>query len=204
MVDLAPELTADSTSAYLPRSGNPVLQAAFDASRVQFPQKTRILQRDHQNSAADFRVIRNDLVQHEDLDFDWSWFDEHIEKLKLAFVHRIERDLIEDRIEAIELDESEPDAGAVEACIRIARSLASCIAFAPGLKRAAFTEEDAAVSLVLQSLSTGRRVNFRIPSVNGPVSIIRVDENHGTSESDAAIDDVRSLRENAEWVIQRA
>ena len=118
----------------------------------------------------------------------------------VKFVERIARHLDEDRQEAALCGEICPSQMAIDACRHVARSIADNVALAVKLKRAASANDDGSVSLVLQSVATSRRVNYRIPLDGATVSVLRVDEHLQTSVIDMTPSDAEALQEMAEWV----
>lgn len=121
-----------------------------------------------------------------------------------AFVDRIQYDLDDAIQDARETGEPAPTKAAYEACLRLARRVAPLAALAPRLKRAAFTEETGAVSLVLQSLVTDRRVDFRIAVDGRVIDALRIDENMHPESFAFSVDQSHSPRELARWVTNRA
>ena len=120
-----------------------------------------------------------------------------------SFVDRISGDLAEDVEEAAENGEVVPTEAAQAMCLRVARLISGDIVLAPRLKYAAFSEESGGVSLVLQSLITDRRVNYRISPEGVTVSVIAVDECMATTTNELSSHDESDLRGKAKWVRSR-
>jgi len=122
----------------------------------------------------------------------------------LAFVDRIQYDLDDAIQDARETGEPAPTKAVYDACMRLAGCVAPLAALAPRLKRAAFTEETGAVSLVLQSLVTDRRVDFRIAVDGRVIDALRIDENMRPESFTFSMDQSHLPRELARWVTNRA
>ena len=121
-----------------------------------------------------------------------------------AFHDQIERDLEQDREEAAIDGEAVPTDAAVDTCMKLATLIAARVALAPRLKWAAFTEDAGGVSLVLQSLPAGRRLNYQVLEDGTCVSALCIDENMRSESFTVSIDDEEMLRERAAWVVKRA
>ena len=89
---------------------------------------------------------------------------------------------------------------AVDRCKRIATHIQEWLAPSSGLKWAAFGEETGSVSLVLRSVVTDRRVDFRISPDGLKVSAICIDAELAATLVPIALDDRNALRERAAWV----
>lgn len=121
-----------------------------------------------------------------------------------AFVERIHKNLSDDRNDAAETGDATPSEPAARTCLSLAEMVAPRAALAPALKWAAFTEETGAVSFILQSALTDRRVNFCISADGTNVSFIRIDESMKSEQFDVRLDDANTVRELARWVTRRA
>lgn len=119
-------------------------------------------------------------------------------------VRRIQTNLDEDVIDAAASGETAPSSDAIKACLRLARRLSPRVALAPGLRFAAFTEEDGVVALVLHSLATDRRLTCRIAQNGATASVHRIDENMESMHGELLTDTESAPRELAEWVMRRA
>lgn len=129
---------------------------------------------------------------------------ELLENADLAFVKRIRANLEQDRRDAADSGDALPSEPGIQACLSLAELVAPCVALAAKLKWAAFTEETGAVSLVLQSAVTDRRVNFCISADGTNASCIRIDEFMKSEQIDVRLDDANTVRELARWVARRA
>lgn len=120
------------------------------------------------------------------------------------FVRRIQQDLDDAIQDAWETGEPAPSEAAYDTCLRLARRVAPLAAPAPRLKGVAFTEETGAVSLVLQSLVTDRRVDFRITVDGRVIDALRIDEDMRPESFTFSMDQSDLPRELARWVTNRA
>jgi hypothetical protein len=119
------------------------------------------------------------------------------------FLERIQKHLQDDREDVVLEGGVVPSKVAIDKCLALARLVAPRIALAPRLKSAAFVEEAGTVSLVLQSLVTDRRLNYRVSTDGGQLSVTRIDEAMDLEELQVSIDDANTLRELAGWVTTR-
>lgn len=96
-----------------------------------------------------------------------------------------------------------PTPAACQTCERLMNRLAPHVALAPRLKVAAFTEDNAGVSLILQSLVTDRRVNLRISPDGTSTCAILTDERMETQVRQVRENEPQLPRELAAWVTSR-
>ena len=120
-----------------------------------------------------------------------------------AFTGAIRTHLREDCNDAIESGDQLPTVAASESCMRLARLIAPTVAMHPAIKRAAFSENDGSVSLVLQSLASDRRVTYRIDADGRRVNVLATDEHMQSTGLAAQLTDTSSMKERAEWVVHR-
>ncbi|UCC30257.1 MAG: hypothetical protein JSU86_18915 [Phycisphaerales bacterium] len=112
----------------------------------------------------------------------------------------IESTLLEDREEGLLHGEACASEPALATCRGLAVKIAPWLARSSGLKWAAFGEDEGGVSLVLRSLTTNRRADFRILGDGRHISAICIDEYLSAESIPLALDDRTSLRERAAWV----
>ncbi len=96
-----------------------------------------------------------------------------------------------------------PTPAARHTCERIMSRLAPHVAWAPGLKVAAFTEDNGGVSVILQSLVTDRRVNLRISPDGTRMCAVLTDEHMETRVRQDCENEPQLPRELAAWVTSR-
>ena len=118
------------------------------------------------------------------------------------FINNVELDIAEDVEAARSEGEPDPTTDAIATCRWIAGLIAPLMSDAPRLKSAAFTQENGGISFVIQSLSTRRRVEFRIPPEENNISTIKVDENLGLERRVVGKNQPDALLELAKWVIR--
>jgi hypothetical protein len=149
-----------------------------------------------------------------DADAQWYWIEPvpsrdstEMENLvvskSLEFVGRIEQQLAMDSDEAADPESVTPTSSAVGTCLTFAEQLAPHVALAPQLKAAAFAEDEGGISLVLQSLVTDRRLNYRIPPQGDRVTVIQIDERMEAKSTTISFSDRAATRELAKWVTTR-
>ena len=124
--------------------------------------------------------------------------------MRLSLLDKIETSLLEDRKEGLLYGEVCASDASVDRCKRIATQIEKWLTPSFGLKWAAFGEETGGVSLVLQSLVTDRRVDFRISSDGMKVSAISIDADLAATSVPIAPEDRNALRERAAWVHTRS
>ena len=117
-----------------------------------------------------------------------------------AFVERIQSDLDDDIRDARDTDEPAPSKAACDACIRLARCVACKVVLTMDLKSAAFTEDDGAVSLGIQSLITKRRVDFLIAVTGTSVIATQIDESMQIRSYRFSTDNLEETRRLSGWV----
>jgi hypothetical protein len=119
-------------------------------------------------------------------------------------VARIEQQLAADAEYAADSQSAVPTKAAKDICLTLAERLAPHVVLAPQLKAGAFVEDEGGISLVLQSLVTDRRVNYRIPRQGGSLTVIQIDERMVAKSTTVSLDDRSATREFAKWVTTRA
>ena len=124
----------------------------------------------------------------------------HLPRRVQSLIDRIETSLLEDRKEGLLYGEVCASDLAVAGCKRIAIHIQEWLAPSSGLKWAAFGEETGSVSLVLRSVVTDRRVDFRISSDGLEISAISIDADLAATSVPIALKDRNALRERAAWV----
>lgn len=124
----------------------------------------------------------------------------HLSQAAERLCDDIETTLREDREEGHLHGEVCATEAAVATCKRIACRIGPLAFLSLGLKWAAFGEDTGGVSLVLRSVATTRRVDFRISPDGLNISAVHIDENLEAKSVPLALDDRRSLRESAAWV----
>lgn len=121
----------------------------------------------------------------------------------LDILDAIESTLLEDREEGLlhgEVCASDP---ALATCRRLAVNIAPWLVRSSGRKWAAFGEDTGGVSLVLRSVLTNRRVDYRISADGLHISAVHIDENLSAKSVPRMVDDRTGLRESATWVHSR-
>jgi hypothetical protein len=124
----------------------------------------------------------------------------HLSRLAKRFLDTLEMSLHDDRKEGLAYGEVCSADSAVATCKRIAIQFAPQIVLNSSLKWAAFGEDGGSVSLVLRSLDTGRRVDFRISADGRHISAISIDEHMTAKSVPVSAEDGNVLRERAAWV----
>lgn len=119
-------------------------------------------------------------------------------------VRRIQTNLDEDVVDATASSDLAPSPDAVKACLWLAEHISPRVALAPGIRFAAFTEDDGVVALVLHSLATDRRLTCRVSQNGATTSVHRIDENMKSLQGELITDFESTPRELAEWVMKRA
>jgi hypothetical protein len=118
------------------------------------------------------------------------------------FLGRVDQDIKDDCAEIISEGGTEPTRAAVDACRAVANTLSNSVASTPNLKHAAFVEEEGGISLVLQSNTTNRRVNFRVSPSGATLVVVTVDAIGRTASTPTRLDDSKALRGWVEWLSQ--
>ena len=130
---------------------------------------------------------------------------ERLSQAVRSVLDEIEATLQENRQEGILHGEICANQTAVATCKRMALLIIDRLLAPPrGLKWGAFGEDGGGVSLVLQSLISDRRVDFRISPDGACLTAIRIDENMRSESVVLSVTDRDALRERAGWVNQRA
>lgn len=130
---------------------------------------------------------------------------EHLCRAARCVLNEIEATLREDRQEGILHGEVCANQTAVATSKRIALQIVDWLSAPPsGMKWGAFGEDGGGVSLVLQSLITDRRVDFRISPDGARLTAIHIDENMRCESVVLSVTDGDALRERAGWVNERA
>lgn len=127
-----------------------------------------------------------------------------LSKSVAAFVERVKEDLRQDCQDAITDGDPVASRRACDTCLSFARLLAPHVALSPRLKWAAFCEDAGAVSLVLQSLVTNRRLNCTVSADGTRIRVIRTHERTISEDLPSLSADVRVARELGGWVANRA
>ncbi len=154
---------------------------------------------------ANATVWRIEPAETSALVFNPDGFDAGFWARKRTFVDRIIANLKEDREEALSEGEAVATDAAENACVKVARTIAPCLApFVPGLKWAAFAGNSGVVSLVLQSFVSNRRLNYEFSPDGKKVSVVEINEHLGHELTNVGIEDAQFLRERAGWVVRRA
>lgn len=128
---------------------------------------------------------------------------EHLSQAVASTHDQIEATLREDREEACLQGEVCATEAATATCKRIAFHIAPWLALSSESKWAAFGEDTGGVSLVLRSVVSNRRVDFRISPDGLIISAVHIDENLEAKVVPLTLEDRRSLRESAAWVHRR-
>lgn len=121
----------------------------------------------------------------------------------LELAARIDHQLASDSGKAAGTESMAPTSSAIGTCRAFVQRLAPHIALAPQLKVGAFVEDEGGISLVLQSLVTDRRLNYRIPPQGDHVTVIQIDERMQAKSMSLSVDDRAAIRELAKWVTTR-
>lgn len=95
------------------------------------------------------------------------------------------------------------DPAVITRCETLTREMTAHLALAKRLKVGTFLEDSGAVSLVVQSLITDRRVTCRIAPRGEAIRAIQIDEKMHARTGDVDLADENAARELAEWVITR-
>ena len=114
------------------------------------------------------------------------------------FVQQIAKHLREDVEDALHNKETPPSETDIEKCKKLALQIEPCVSLARNLKWAAFADEYGRVSLVLQSLTTNRRLTY---GFDDGISAIRIDEKNKSERFEISASDDGALLDLAEWVI---
>ena len=118
-------------------------------------------------------------------------------------VQTIQEKLDQDRDEALEYGEEPPSQQSIKVCLQLSNLFAPHLAFLPGIKWGAFTEDSGGISLVLQSLVSDRRLNCRIAPDGVTISALKIDEHMIAKASEVLLDNKNTWRELTEWVTSR-
>ena len=85
--------------------------------------------------------------------------------------------IAEDSSEAIEYGEPTASKTALQACLTLASYISGLLSeLSPGFAWAPFLLDDGGVSLILRSKKTHRRVEFKFPPCDAPITVVRIDE----------------------------
>jgi len=158
------------------------------------------------------RVIQCDASAEVTFELPWAKKEEREDEADIPWLltqevlhilDEIESTLLEDREEGLlhaEVCASEP---ALATCRRLAVKIAPWLARSSERKWAAFGEDTGGVSLVLRSVLTNRRVDYRISADGLHISAVHIDENLSAKSVPRMVDDRTGLRESAAWVHSR-
>lgn len=117
-----------------------------------------------------------------------------------TLVKQVRRHLEEELDDLREASRSLPNMESVNACVRLAESVATYVSWGLNVRCAAFIEEDLTVGLIIQSLADDRRVTFRISREPSLVSVRCIDEHMKVGEGTFPSVDQRMPGVYAEWV----
>lgn len=140
------------------------------------------------------------IVQSDDYSVD-DWVSQPLRSIGNPFLDTIVRGLEDDLSEIGDLARKATVAAAAGHCRVIARSIAAAIEQQTDLRYAAFVEESARVSLVVQSLATERRVSFTVDGYDLYANAHRIDEQTRVETAEISILDCATLKEWIEWLV---
>lgn len=206
-----PEVLADSTRLFSDIEGQ------MDASPVEpvfypLPGTSGVAPvygqtNEYVDNTSGFRVVMVATLERTPSKPDPSTVDKpHSEKLPRLWQRAADR--FKDRIlQDLDDDCSDADAStpvtlcdqARSACLDLASELAATMAFQPGLKYAAFVEEEGGVSLVIQSTLSARRANFRISPDGLRITVVSVNTMGRAESTPVQVQDSAKLRRWVEW-----
>lgn len=120
------------------------------------------------------------------------------------FMQVIKQKLCEDREEAITLKENQPTYKAIKACLQVAKYVEPhVLKHLSTLKWGPFTLDTGGISLVLQSLSTDRRLSCDIPPSGNDLSVTGIDKHMVISGCNVFSNDKEGWAKLAKWVITK-
>ena len=115
----------------------------------------------------------------------------------------VSQQLEDGREDAARENEPEPTQATIQGCLRLAEIVARLVADRSEVRCGAFVESDGKTSLVLQSLSTDRRINYLVSRNGRYVTVLGIDEDMKSRSLSASLSQTKLLQEWAEWVVLR-
>jgi len=116
----------------------------------------------------------------------------------------LERELADNVEDARSSDGISVGDSAIRAFRLLTHQLAPFLSSSGSLKSGAFAEDNGCVALVIQSLTTDRRLTCRFSADGRTVHVIRIDEHMNSAVSHWSPDEGETLRGLAEWVLGKA